>query len=795
MRVPLSWLRDFCPTDRAAEELAELLTTHGVEVERLLRPWDQLSGVIVARVLEVDDHPNADKLCLATVDAGGQERRVVVGVRNMGPGDLVPYAPPGASLPGAPAPLEARPIRGVTSEGMLCSPKELGVSADHSGILILGDGVEPGGDLKALLGLDDAVMDIAVFPNRPDLLSILGVAREVAALTGDELHLPDPAVLESDERADDAATVEVADPARCPRYTARVIRGVRPATSPLDAQVRLTAAGMRPISAVVDATNYVMLELGQPLHPFDLARLEGGAIVVRTATEGERLTTLDDVERSLTPEDLLICDVERAVGLAGVMGGADSEVGDATTDVLLESAHFEAMTIARTSRRLGLRTEASIRFERGIDPETVSAAAARAAALVAAWSGGTVLEGEVASGEVPDRRRVSVRPSRARLLLGEDLSEADVREALGRYRLPMVGEEDDRIDVEVPGHRVDLAIEADLVEEVGRVRGYDRLPSTLPGVRQAGGLAPDQRVRRRIRDVMAAAGLWEVTSWSFASESDLEVFDDERRTGVRIANPISDEDAWLRTSLLPGLLRAARRNVRHHRTTVRLFELGTTFLGGEAEPEEVERVAALVTGPASEEWPGERRTMDYLDIKGVLESILAGMGIEAWSLSQLGFRPFHPGRSTEVILPGQPPVGEVAEVNPSVAEAFDLPGRVGVLELRVGPLVAAASGDVTYRDVSRLPPVRRDLAFVVDAEVPAGAVREALREAAGELLDRVLLFDVYTGPPLPGDRKSVAFSVDFRAPDRTLTDQEADERVRLIAERLAADFGAELRSR
>jgi phenylalanyl-tRNA synthetase beta chain len=793
MRVPLSWLRDFCPTERPAEELAELLTTHGVEVERLLRPWEELSGVLVARVLEVSDHPNADKLCLATVDAAGEERRVVVGVRNMGPGDLVPYAPPGATLPGAPGPLEARPIRGVTSEGMLCSPKELGVSADHSGIMILGDGVEPGGDLKAALGLDEAVIDIAVFPNRPDLLSILGVAREVAALTGEDLLVPDPAVVESEERAEDVASVAVHDPERCPRYVARVIRGVRPAASPLDAQVRLSAAGMRPLSAVVDATNYVMLELGQPLHPFDLARLAGPEIEVRTAAAGERMATLDGVERELSAEDLLICDLGRPVALAGVMGGADSEVSDSTADVLLESAHFDPMTVARTSRRLGLRTEASIRFERGIDPETVSPAAARAAALIAAWTGGTVLQGEVAVGEVPPRRRVWVRPSRARLLLGEELSQADVREALGRFRLPMVAEEDDRVEVEVPGYRVDVAIEADLIEEVGRVRGYDRLPSTLPGIRRAGGLTREQRVHRRIHDVLAA-GLWEVTSWSFVPDDDLQLFDDERRTGVRIANPISDDAVWLRTSLLPGLLRAARRNVRHHRTTVRLFEVGTTFLGREGDPEEVERVAALLTGPVSEQWPGDRRPMDYLDIKGVVEALLHGLGIEGWSLSELAFRPFHPGRSTEVILPGQPPVGEVAEIHPSVAQGFDLPGRVAVLELRVGPLVAAASGDVTYREVSRFPPVRRDLAFVVDAAVPAAAVRDALRQAAGDLLDRVLLFDVYTGDPLPEGKKSLAFSIDLRAADRTLTDEEADERVRLIAERLAADFGAQLRT-
>ena len=768
MRVPLSWLREFCATALSAEELADLLTNHGVEVERIIRPWEGLSRVVVARVLDVADHPNADKLCLATVDAGAGERRVVVGVRNMGPGDLVPYAPPGATLPGAPEPLERREIRGVASEGMLCSPKEL--------------------------GLDESVIDIEVFPNRPDLLSVLGVAREVAAITGGDLRHPDTSVNESVERAADAATVEVLDEVRCPRYLAKVIRGVRIAPSPLQAQVRLSAAGMRPLAGVVDATNYAMLELGQPLHPFDLARLAGPGIVVRTATEGELLTTLDDVERSFTAEDLLICDVERPVAVAGVMGGATSEVGEGTADVLLEAAYFDPMTVARTGRRLGLRTEASIRFERGVDPEGVAPAAARASALMAAWAGGTVLAGEVVVGEVPPRRRLSVRPSRARRLLGVDLSPADVREALGRYRLPMVEEEDDRIDIEVPGHRVDLAIEADLIEEVGRITGYGELPSTLPGVRQAGGLTNAQRVHRRIQDVLAASGLWEVISFSFAPHADLELFEDERRTGVRIANPISDEESYLRSSLIPGLLRAARRNLAQQRASIRLFEMGKTFVGRDGETEEIDRVAVLMAGSATEEWPGERRPMDFLDVKGVLEDLLVGLGIGKWSLSELSFSPFHPGRSAEVLLPGQPPVGELAEIHPLVAERFDLPGRVAVLELRVEPLVAVASGDVAFRDLSRFPPVRRDLAFLVDAPTPANEVREALREAAGELLDRILLFDVYEGEPLPEGKRSLAFSVDFRAPDRTLTDAEADARVRLIAERLAADFGAELRA-
>ena len=794
MRVPLSWLGEFCDTTLSPEEIADALTRHGVEVERLLRPWANLTGVIVARVLEVRDHPGADRLALATVETGDGQRQVVVGVRNYAPGDLVPYAPPGATLPGMPAALEGREIRGQMSEGMLCSPKELGISGDHERILILPEDLGPGEDLTSLFELRQAVLDIEVHPNRPDLLSVVGVAREVAAATGADFLPPDTDVAEGTEKAADAATVEVLDPERCPRYLARVIRGVRVGPSPVAAQVRLSAAGMRPLSNVVDATNYALLELGQPLHPFDLALLAGPGIVVRRAAAGERLVTLDDVERHLSDGDLLIADTEKGVAIAGVMGSATAEVGPGTADVLMESAFFEPLGIRRTARRLGLRTEASIRFERGADPEAVAPAASRAAGLIAAWAGGTVLAGEVDVGEPPARRHVSVRPGRASALLGMPVGAADVRTALGRLRLPAT-EEGDEVTVEIPGFRVDLEREADLVEEVARMIGYEAIPSTLPGIRQAGGLHRDQRTARRVRDVLAGAGLFETRSLSFGPASDLELFQDVRSQGVRLANPVSDGEAYLRTSLLPGLLRAARRNVAHRRTQVRLFEVGATFTAEGAEPAERARLAFVLTGPAGEEWPGETRIMDYLDARGVLEHLMASLGIDSWSLSEFTFPPFHPGRSTEVLLAGGPPIGEVAELHPRVAEAFELPGRVAVAELFLEPLVEAAGEVATYRPLSRFPPLRRDLAFEVDRDVPAGAVRAAMVEAGGALLDRVLLFDVFEGDPVPEGRKSLAFHLDLRAPDRTLTDDEADERVRAISERLARDLGAQMRTR
>ncbi|HVM11028.1 MAG TPA: phenylalanine--tRNA ligase subunit beta [Actinomycetota bacterium] len=790
MKVPYGWLRELCPTSLSPEEVAAALTGRGIEVDDVRYPWAAVTGVRVARVLDVRDHPGADKLCLATIDTGEGEREVVVGVRNMAPGDLVPHAAPGATLPGFDRPLERRTIRGQVSEGMLCSPKELGISGDHGGILILPSDLEPGMDLARSIGLDDAVIDIEVFPNRPDLLSVLGVARELAAATGDDLHPPDLSVPEAEEeKAGDAAWVEVRDPARCPRYVARVIRGVRHVASPLVAQVRLTAAGMRPLSAVVDATNYVLLELGHPMHPFDLARLAGGGVVVRTAGEGETLRTLDEVERRLSPEDLVIADREKAVGVAGVMGSAAAEVGEGTTDVLLESAWFEPLGILRTARRLGLRTEASVRFERGADPEVPADAAARAARLMVEWAGGIVLAGTVDVGETPPRRTVEVRPRRASLLLGEPLGGAEVREALGRLRL-LSREEGDRVQVEVPGWRVDLAREVDVIEEVARVRGYDRLGSALPGVRRAGGLDHRQRLQRRLRDALVRAGLFEVTLPTFVSPAVLDVFEDDRREGIPLRNPVSAEEDRLRTALLPGLLGVARRNAAHRNGSVRLFEIGHVF---RTSPLEEEHLAVVLAGDASIGWPSEHRPHDFLDAKGILEHLCEVLGVPRPSLGPPAPLPYHPGRSSMVEVGGRP-VGEVGEIHPGVATSFDLSGRVAALELRVDGLLEAAEAAPMYEEVSRFPAVHRDLAFVVGARTPAGRVETILRETSGELLDRVALFDVFEGDPVPAGKRSLAFSLDLRARDRTLTDEEVERVVAAIAERLRAEVGAELRT-
>ena len=789
MKAVLSWLREYCPTDLDPDELGDLLASRGMHVESIERPWDGLDGVVIARVLEVRDHPDSETLCLARIDVGSTEREIVVGVRNMKTGDLVPYAGVGARVPALPEPLGARSIRGVVSEGMLCSPRDLNVSAEHSGILILNEG-SIGEDVKLAFGLDDVVLDLEIETNRPDLLSVFGIAREVASATGLPLIPPDTSVVEDDAAsASSVAWVEVDDAERCPRYLARVIRDSAVRPSPLRVQARLSAAGMRPLSSVVDATNYAMLELGQPMHPFDLDLLAGGGVVVRRAYAGERIVTLDNVERELAPDDLMIADREKTVGIAGVMGSAAAEVSETTRVVLLESAHFEPRGILRTSRRLQLPTEAAIRFSRGADPEAVGPSAARAARLMLEWGGGAVLAGAIDVGRPPPRRKVTIRPQRASAVIGHEVSAADVAEALGRIGIP-TEKQNGAIVAEAPSFRPDIEREEDLIEEVARLQGYEQLRSTLPGIKQAGGLAPTYAFRRRLRQALVRAGLREALSLSFASNAELDLMG--HQDAVRIANPPSADEPFLRRSLVPNLLEALTGTLRRGGRGAALFEVGIVFHPGDPVDER-EMVSVVMTGPAPSGPHLQQRTLDFFDAKGVVDSLMSALGIEGWNVGEPVGPPYHPGRSASVEIDGRT-AGVVAELDPRIAARLDLPARVAVVEFDVAALRASARATITYRDVPRFPPVRRDLAFVVDDSTPAGRVETALKEAGGELVDSVVLFDVHPGAPLPEGKKSLAFSVDFRASDRTLTDVEANDVVAAIAERLEREFGAALRS-
>ena len=791
MRVPLGWLREFAPTDVPVDELADRMTHRGVKVEGVLRPWAGLVGVVVVRVLEVRDHPSSDKLCIARIQHGSGEVELVVGVRNMVAGDLVPWAPPGARVPVLAEPLGRREIRGVVSEGMLCSPRELAISGDHEGILLLNDeGLEIGTDLAHALELDLPVLDIEVEPNRPDFLSVLGVAREVAALTGVPLHAPEPTVEETDEVVADAVAVRIEAPDACPRYLARIVRGVDHRRAPLRAQARLTAAGMRPIDAVIDATNYTMLERGQPLHGFDLARLAGPEIVVRRAIDGERMRTLDGVDRSLTDADLLICDADGPVALAGVMGGETSEVTAETSDVLLESAYFTRGGVLLTARRLALHSEASHRFERGTDPEGLEHAATRCAALMTAWAGGTVARGVSAAGALAARRWVSMRPSRAGLLLGYPVNAGDagaVFDTLGMAHRAS----GDSIEVEIPGYRTDIDREVDLIEEVVRVQGYDRVGTELPRAPHPGGVPEDLAFLARTKDTLVRAGLREIRPAPFASAEDLAMFGDE--DAIAIANPLRAEEGSLRTRLTPGLLHAVARNQARGVAQIALFEVGTTFRLGDPFREQ-SKLGFALAGPSSTDWSSPRTAFDVLDATGVVEAILTELGVTEWRLERDAGAPFHPGRSARVSVDGTH-LGVVGEIHPRIAASLEIDGRVAVGAIGLTPLRAAAGEQAfVFRDPPRFPPVRRDLAFVLPTDVAFEGVRAALVEAGAPELDGCTLFDVFEGPPLEPGMRSLAFAVELRAADRTLTDEEAQAVINRMVAALGDRYGGSLRT-
>ena len=791
MKIVWSWLQEFCPTDATAAELADRLSLQGVKVEDVIRPWEGLADVVVARVVSVKDHPDSDKLCVAMVDDGSGEQIVCAGVRNFKAGDLVPWAKPGARVPVLLEPLAPRKLRGVLSNGMLCSPRELNIADVHAGILILNDeGFAVGADLKAAVGLDDEVLDIEVEPNRPDFLSVLGVAREVSVLTGVPLRPADATVADGGEAASDQVSITIAAPDGCPRYVARLIRGVdmtRP--TPLRVQARLTVSGMRPVSNVVDATNYTMIELGQPLHGFDLDRLAGPAIVVRRAGAGERLTTLDEVVRPLEAEDLLICDAEAPVAIAGVMGGATSEVSASTTNVLIESASFTREGILRTARRLDLHSEASHRFERGVDREGLERAASRCASLIARWAGGAVDRGIAEAGGVAPRSWVSVRPSRTSMLLSDEISADDARGVFARLGMAYRGPDAD-LEVEVPGYRVDIEREVDLIEEIARIRGYDRIGSRGPSAGQAGGVPPEYAFRMRAREALVRAGLREVSLSSFASESDLALTEDT--DAVAVANPLQADEGYLRARLTPGLLRAAARNRARGVDSVAIFEVGTVFRMGDPVQEHP-KVAFVLNGRAARSWSEEDRPFDVLDAKGVVEALMGDLAVEDWSLSAGLSLLFHPARSAFIAVNGER-AGVIGELHPAQARSLELDGRVVVVELEVMALMQASRSEFVFAEVPRFPPVRRDLAFIVPEVTPAGHVAERLREVAGDLLDQATLFDVFRGGSLPAGTKSLAFAVDFRASDRTLEGSEADTAVAAIVDALARTFGAELRS-
>jgi len=800
MRVPVSWLAEWIDLPVGPEELAERLTAGGLEVDAIERTGPDLSGLRVGLVLAREKHPNADRLSLCRVDLGdGEPVEIVCGAPNVGAGQRVAVAAPGVVLPDG-RKLERSKIRGVVSNGMICSARELGLGDEHDGILVLETEAAPGTPLPEVLPAGDVVIDLAIPPNRGDCASLLGVAREVRAHFGGTIALP-PLAPAPDDEAPVAVAIE--DGEGCSEYVARVVEGVRVAPSPDWLRQRLETAGVRSINNVVDVTNLVLLELGQPLHAFDLDRVRGGRIRVRAAAEGERLQTLDDVDRVLERTDLVIADDEGALALAGVMGGARSEVSDGTTRILLESARFAPSRIRGTARRLGLASEASYRFERGVDRAGVARAADRAVRLLGELADARPRGGATVARGAPERvtEEILLPPGRVNRLLGTALADDEVRDLLARADVASEPAPGGALRCRVPSHRNDLHRYQDLVEEVVRLFGCDRVPTTLPRVALAPVAEPPLRaLGERARDAFVASGFLESVVLSFSSRAELERLGlpdgDARRETVAVANPLSEDHALLRPTLAGSLLRQARSNLGRRVEDVRIFELARVFRDrGRAKlPAETLHASALqVRGERSELWQPREAPPLFFALKGLAERVLLDLGRPP------EFRPgpaepfLHPGASAEVWVGGRR-VGSVGEVHPEVARRFEIELPCGLLDLDLEAVAAAPEHEARYRELSQQPPVRRDLAVLVDASVPAGDVLEAIRRAAGPELAALDLFDRYEGRGVPEGKVSLAFRLVFQRLERAYTDAEIAKRTDRIVQMLAHRFGGELRS-
>jgi phenylalanyl-tRNA synthetase beta chain len=780
MRVPLSWLKDFAPIEADTPALVDAFNELGLVVDGVTEVGALDEGIVVARVLDTRDHPDADKVQLVDVDAGSESLQIVCGAFNFQPGDLVPLARVGATLPGG-RQIDRRQVRRQWSEGMLCSAAELSLSDDHSGILVLAVDAEPGVSLRKALAMEpDVVFELDVTPNRPDAMSIVGVARDLAAKLGIPFSLPEVAEAPVGESP---ASVTVKAKDLCPRFTAIVLEDVAVGPSPAWLARRLTLAGMRPINNVVDVSNHVMLELGQPNHPYDLARLGGGGLLVRKGKKGETVTTLDDVERPVGPDDCLICDADgNPVGVGGVMGGANSEISDTTTSVLLETAYFDPMSIARTARRLGLRTEASARFERGVDYNGIERAVGRFVTLLGEVAGARPVGGLIdVRGRLPKPARPLVRTRRVNEILGTALTGDDVRRYLapiGFVCAPARG----GWRVTIPSWRPDSELEIDVIEEVARHHGYSNILRTVPLSPEVGRLTRYQRDRRRVREILAGAGLSEAWTTAFLGPADL------KKTGlpseaVRVTNPLDQAEPLLRPSLLPGLLRALATNTRHQNPDVRLFEIGHVFgppAPGDLLPAEREMVAVALAGD------------DGAEAKRVWDVLCEALALEHAAIDAAERPGLHPTRSARLVA-GDDEVGQIGEVDPDAVAAYEVEGRVGWIELHLQRLLAAPRRPAVYRPVSRFPASDIDLAFVVDDSTPAAAVEEKLRDAGGDTLVDVGLFDVFRGPQLGEGRRSLAYRLRFNALDHTLTDEEVGEMRRRCVEAVESSLPAQLR--
>ena len=798
MNVTLNWLKNYIDFEFSPSELADRLTMLGIEVEAIKQLGAELEGVVVGGVTAIRPHPNADKLVLCQVDIGETaELQIVCGAPNVREGMLAPVATIGATLPIG-LTIKRAKLRGEESHGMLCSEKELGLSEDAAGLMELPADIPLGTSFSAALGLDDVVFELEITPNRPDCLSMIGVAREIRAETGNALKLPQVDFNEAETDIREMTSVTIEAPDLCPRYAARVIQGVKVGQSPEWLQQRLEFVGVGVINNIVDITNFVLMEYGQPLHAFDYHKLAENRIVVRRAAAGENITTLDEIARELTPDMLVIADAEKPVALAGIMGGYDSEITETTADVLLESAYFNPSSVRATAKALGVSTEASYRFERGADPGIVLAALDRAAQLIAELAGGTICKGivDVYPGQQP-LSRIQLRPERVNFILGTTLEATEMVRILSHLDFDVKANGAEDYEVIVPTFRSDITREIDLIEEIARVHGYDNIPTTLPkGDIPVPAPNPRTEVRKRIKHFLLAAGMMEAINYSFCDPNCFDkirfTVDDPRRAALKLQNPLSPEMSLLRTTLLPRLLENAQHNRNHQIDTIALFEIGNVFIGN-GEQKEPERVAGVLAGQIGEGvYSDPYRSPDFYDIKGLVERILEVCGIVDYTLQKTDTPTFHPGRNAEILL-GDRQIGTFGEAHPEVLENYDLPYKAYLFEFDMEVLVDAAIFAKRFEPIPIYPTVERDLAIVVDKELLSDMPTELIYATGGELVKSVRLFDVYEGEQVPEGKKSLAYAITYHSATETLTDKAVNTLHDKVVKHLNQKLGAELR--
>jgi phenylalanyl-tRNA synthetase beta chain len=805
MKISLKWLKDYIDIKLAPKQLAEKLTMAGLEVGSIASVGGKWDNVVIGEVIALNPHPNADRLRLATVDLGSEQATTVCGAPNISVGQRVTFARLGASLidphTGKAAVLKPARIRGVASEGMVCSEKELGISENHEGILVLPPEAPIGVAASAYLG--DVVFDLDITPNRPDCLSVLGIAREIAALTGESLHLPEIDYEETEKSIDSLASVDIVDPDLCPRYCASLVTGIKIGPSPAWLQQRLNSCGMRPINNVVDVTNYVMLEYGQPLHAFDYDKLKGGQIIVRRARAGETITTLDGSKRSLNADILVIADKERAIAVAGIMGGLDSEVTDRTNTILLESANFNQAAIRRGCSHLQFQSEASVRFDKGLSSELPLVPLKRATELLLELAGGRAARGviDIYPGK-SEPGLVSLTAREVKRLSGLKLNLDEITAVLKALGFEcQEGNSGSEILVSAPYWRSDIRCPADLVEEVARIVGYDKVPmtrlsSSLPA--QKSKLSPEARrsqLRDTLRNTLTGLGFQEILTYSLVSLEKLQKVwpqPELKIAPLQVTNPMTREQEYLRTNLRAGLLTALAHNRKFEQAGIRLFEIGKVFLPqGQDLPEERETLCALLSGTRTElSWQTDDQSLDFFDAKGVVESFLNQLGLKA-SFEHSDDEGLCPGRGADLIVEDDK-VGTIGDVHPRVTQAFELSDTVSLMEIDLDKLLSKIAIARGYQTIPRFPSVSRDIALVVDEQVTYRTVERIIQSFP--LVTKITLFDLYRGEQIAEGKKSFAIRIVYQSPSRTLTDQEVDQTQKQILAKLADELGATLRA-